>query len=153
MPLTPTPIGQIDLSGLTTTSARIRHLKDLGYRQAEIARRLGISDQHVSNVVRGPRPQAETVPGMAEPAVARYGARPEPLPVRLSVDGAGRILLPREWTVSPGRVFIARSFGRSIVLMDIADASEAARAGGHLDSAVDDLIAERRLEAMREFDD
>ena len=89
---------------------------------------------------------------MAEPAV-RYDARAAPLPARLCVDDDGRIALPSDWDVRPGQVFVARKFGGSIVLMDVADASEAARSGGPLDSAVDDLVAERRLEAMREFDD
>ena len=89
---------------------------------------------------------------MAEPAV-RYDARVAPLPARLCVEDDGRIVLPSDWDVRPGQVFVARKFGGSIVLMDVADASEAARSGGPLDSAVDDLVAERRLEAMREFDD
>lgn len=149
------PISEVDLTHLKTKSARIRRLKDLGYRQADIARHLGIRDQHVSNVLRAPRPRSETdapPPGFREPAKPFSGADPA-LPVRLVVERGGAIRLPGAWGVAPGRVFIARKFGGSIVLMDVAEASGAARTGGRLDSAVDDLVAERRLEAMREFDD
>ena len=154
--MTPTrSIAMVDLSHLKTKSARIRHLKDLGYRQADIARHLGILDQHVSNVVRGPRPKSETprpLPGVGEPTKAFMGSDTT-LPVRLIVERGGVVRLPEVWGVATGGVFIARKFGGSIVLMDAADASQAARSDRRLDSAVDDLIAERRLEAMREFDD
>jgi hypothetical protein len=148
-------IATVDLSHLKTKSARIRHLKDLGYRQADIARHLGILDQHVSNVVRGPRPKSETgpsTPGVVESTKAFAGTRTL-LPVRLIVERSGVVRLPASWDVATGSVFIARKFGGSIVLMDAADASEAARSGQLAGNAVDDLIAERRLEAMREFDD
>ena len=146
------PLSQVDLSHLTTTSARIRYLKDLGYRQADIARRLGIRDQHVSNVVRGPRPKSEGAPanGLSEPAPASFGHAPETLPARVSVDAAGRVALPSAWGVRPGSAFIARRFGDSIVLMDVREAARVAREAGDATSA---LIAERRLEAMREFED
>ena len=154
--MSPLPsIATVDLSHLKTKSARIRHLKDLGYRQADIARHLGILDQHVSNVVRGPRPKSEaprSTPGVGEPAKAF--TRPDvPLPVRLTVERGGVVRLPEIWGVATDSVFIARKFGDSIVLMDATDAAETARSERRPDSAVDELIAERRLEAMREFDD
>jgi len=104
-----------------------------------------------SEVNNPAQPAPAAVRGMAEPA-ARYDAG-LPLPARLSIDRAGKIQLPPEWHLPAGATFIARKFDGSIVLMDIADASEAARTGGSLKSATDELIAERRLEAMREFDD
>lgn len=144
-------------------SDRIRALARAGHSRAEIARLVDRSYQQVRQVLvadeaRARRAQSAiltpgTVSGVAEPAPVRYRVDPEPLPTRLSVDGLGRVQLPQQWRVSPGQVFIARKFGESIVLMDIANASEAARTGGRLDSVVDDFIAERRLEAMREFDD
>lgn len=154
--MTPTrPIATVDLSHLKTKSARIRHLKDLGYRQADIARHLGVLDQHVSNVVRGPRPKGEmshSMPGVGEPGRVFTGTEMA-RPVRLVVERGCVVRLPESWNLATGAVFIARKLGNSIVLMDAAEASEAARSGRRLDSAVDDLIAERRLEAMREFDD
>ena len=92
------------------------------------------------------------MPGVSEPG--RVFAGPDiARPVRLVVERGGVVRLPESWKVPTDGVFIARKFGGSIVLMDVTDASEAARSGGRLDSAVDALIAERRLEAMREFDD
>jgi hypothetical protein len=147
------PIASVDLSHLKTKSARIRHLKDLGYRQADIARHLGVRDQHVSNVVRAPRPKSEAGLGLGVREPSKAFPTAEPLPARLVVERGGVVRLPEAWDVAPGQVFIARKFGRSLVLMDVAEASEAARAGGPTANAVDDLIAERRLEGMREFDD
>jgi len=40
------------LDALPSKAARIRALKAEGYKQADIARHLGLSDQHVSNVLR-----------------------------------------------------------------------------------------------------
>jgi hypothetical protein len=153
-------IDAVDVSDLTTKSDKIRRYAALGFRRAAIADHLRIKYQFVRNVLvadeaRTMKNETSDGPpgGMAEPAPARYDTRSEPLPARLSVDGMGRVQLPPEWGVPRGSVFIARKFGMSIVLMDVANASEAARTGGGLDSVVDDLIAERRLEAMREFDD
>jgi hypothetical protein len=73
-----------------------------------------------------------------------------PLPQRLVVDDQGRISLPEAWRVRPGAVFVARNFHGDLVLMDAGAAADRARIQP---SAVDELIAERRLEAMREFDD
>lgn len=153
-------IAQVDVSDLRSKSDKIRRYAALGFRRAAIADHMGIKYQFVRNVLVGDEARHRTVEdgtgrmggGVAEPA-SRYDAGLEPLPARLGVDVQGRVRLPPEWGVPPGAVFIARKLGGSIVLMDIADASQAARAGGDLDSAVDGLIAERRLEAMREFDD
>lgn len=154
-------ISQIDVSDLgTNKSAKIRRYAALGFSRSAIANHLGIKYQFVRNVlvaqgasdVHNPAPTTPAaVRGMAEPA-ARYDAG-IPLPARLSIDRTGRIQLPPEWDLPVGATFVARKFDGSIVLMDIADASEAARTGGSLKSTTDELIAERRLEAMREFDD
>lgn len=40
----------IDLSHLTTTSAKIRHLLSLNYKRSDIAKMLNIRYQHVRNV-------------------------------------------------------------------------------------------------------
>ncbi len=154
-------ISQVDVSDLgTNKSAKIRRYAAMGFSRSAIASHLGIKYQFVRNVlvaqgaseVHNPaHTTAAAVRGMAEPA-ARYDAG-IPLPARLNVDRTGRIQLPPEWRVPAGATFVARKFDGSIVLMDLADASEAARPGGSLKSATDELIAERRLEAMREFDD
>lgn len=147
-------------------SDRIRELAAAGHSRADIARMVDRSYQQVRQVLvadeararrnaQGPRVNtAEAVPSpsVREPAAASYQARPEPQPARLQVDAMGRIQLPGDWGVPAGAVFIARSFHGSIVLMDVTQASEAARVGS-MGRASDDLIAERRLEAMRDFDD
>lgn len=144
-------------------SDRIRELAAAGHSRADIARLVDRSYQQVRQVLvadeaRMRRMGADGVRkadtgGFREPAAAPWQVRLEPRPARLQVDALGRVQLPGDWAVPAGAVFIARKFDGSIVLMDVADASEAARTGGSLNSAVDDLIAERRLEAMREFDD
>lgn len=154
-------LSQVDVSDLgTNKSAKIRRYAALGFSRSAIASHLGIKYQFVRNVLVAhgageaniaANPTPAVVRGMAEPAT-RYDAG-IPLPVRLSVDRTGKIQLPPEWRVPVGATFVARKFDGSVVLMDIADASETARSGGSLKSATDELIAERRLEAMREFDD
>jgi len=154
MALPDKPISAVDIAHIPSKSGRIRFLKDLGYRQADIARHLGIRDQHVSNVVRGPRPKHEArTPTQSVSEPSRPFRFDGPLPSRIVVEPGGVVRLPHQWGVSPGAAFIARKLGNSIVLMDVTHASEAARTASGPDSAVDALIAERRLEAMREFDD
>jgi hypothetical protein len=154
-------MSQVDVSDLgTNKSAKIRRYAAMGFSRSAIASHLGIKYQFVRNVLvaqgatkgeDSARPEPAVVGGMAEPAT-RYDAD-IPLPARLSVDRSGRIRLPPEWRIPTGATFVGRKFDGSIVLMDLADASEAARSGGRLESATDEFIAERRLEAMREFDD
>ena len=156
-------ISDVDVSDLgDNKSAKIRRYASLGFRRAAIADHLGIKYQFVRNVLvaedgRTGTPMkgsaVVTAPGFSEPSVTTYDPGAMDLPARLQVDDGGRVQLPAKWGAAPGQIFIARKLGDSIVLMDVASASEAARTGGGLNSAVDDLIAERRLEAMREFDD
>lgn len=147
-------------------SDRIRELAAAGHSRADIARMVDRSYQQVRQVLvadeararRNAQTPSRTAPvnapppGVREPATPNYQARPEPRPVRLQVDAVGRVQLPGEWGVPAGAVFIARNFRGSIVLMDVTQASEAARIAS-MDYDSDALIAERRLEAMREFDD
>lgn len=146
-------------------SDRIRELAAAGHSRADIARMVDRSYQQVRQVLvadeaRARRnaqgvsaaPVAAPARDVREPAATPYLAVPEPRPVRLQVDALGRVQLPREWAVASGSVFIARNFRGSIVLMDVSQASEAARIAS-MDYGSDALIAERRLEAMREFDD
>ena len=146
-------------------SDRIRELAAAGHSRADIARMVDRSYQQVRQVLVADEARARRTakspsrttpvnvpqPGVREPAAPDYRALPEPRPVRLQVDSLGRVQLPRDWGVPVGSVFIARNFHGSIVLMDVTQASEAARIAS-MDYDSDALIAERRLEAMREFD-
>ena len=146
-------------------SDRIRELAAAGHSRADIARMVDRSYQQVRQVLvadeararrnaKGPSriaPLNAPQPGVRAPVAPSYQARPEPRPVRMQVDALGRVQLPGAWGVPAGAVFIARNFHGSIVLMDVSQASEAARIAS-MDHGSDALIAERRLEAMREFD-
>lgn len=146
-------------------SDRIRELAAAGHSRADIARMVDRSYQQVRQVLvadeararrTAPSPSRTTpvnVPqlGVREPTTPTYQALPELRPVRMQVDALGRVQLPADWGVPAGAVFIARNFHGSIVLMDVSQASEAARIAS-MDYGSDALIAERRLEAMREFD-
>ena len=158
-------IGQVDVSDLGTKSAKMRRYAALGFSRTAIAEHMGVRYQFVRNVLVADEVRARQTtqyasdstsdpapPGFREPAPAPYQAATDLRPARVQVDASGRFHLPPEWGVVPGSVFIARNFHGSIVLMDVSQASEAARiASMGYDS--DALIAERRLEAMREFDD
>ena len=147
-------------------SDRIRELAAAGHSRADIARIVDRSYQQVRQVLvadeararrksQGPArslPVNVPLPGVREPTAPAWQAMDEPRPARLQVDAMGRVQLPGEWGVPAGAVFIARNFHGSIVLMDATQASEAARIAS-MDYGSDALIAERRLEAMREFDD
>lgn len=60
------PIDQVDLSGCTNHSQKMRQLHVLGYATADIARHLGKKYQHVRNVLIQPAPKAKV--DAAEPA-------------------------------------------------------------------------------------
>ena len=146
-------------------SDRIRELAAAGHSRADIARMVDRSYQQVRQVLvadeararrnaQGPRIDAPVVAATGafrEPPAPAWQAAAEPRPARVQVDAMGRVQLPGEWGVPAGAVFIARNFMGDIVLMDVTRAAEAARIES-MDRASDDLIAERRLEAMREFD-
>lgn len=146
----------IDVSDLgDNKSAKMRRYAQHGFSRSEIARHMGVRYQFVHNVLTAPGLGAES----AYRSDARQGVE-EPtagfqddsgLPMRLTVDAQGRIQLPPGWS-RPGAVFIARKFLNDVVLIDVSAASEAARLVS-MRSATDALIAERRWEAMREFDD
>lgn len=146
-------------SGLSI-SDRIRALAAEGRSRAEIARVVDRSYQQVRQVLVADEARArrnsqnasavQPSAGVAEQGAA-YQAKSPLLPVRLEVDRQGRVQLPRDWGLVPGSVFIARNFMGDIVLMSAVHASDAARVGDGTNSVVDDLIAERRWEAMREF--
>lgn len=157
-------IGEVDVSDLESKSAKMRRYAALGFSRTAIAEHMGVRYQFVRNVlvadeVRGRQTTHETsgsvsdpaLTGFREPTPRPYQASAEPRPARLQVDATGRVQLPADWGVPAGAVFIARNFMGDIVLMDVTRAAEAARVES-MGRASDDLIAERRLEAMREFD-
>lgn len=140
----------IDVSDLgTNKSARMRRYAQHGFRRADIARFMGVRYQFVRNVLEQADAAKAAEPGLSEDAVAFAPFDPR-LPVRLVVDDTGALRLPPAWKVAPGTVFVGRNFGGEIVLMP---ARAAAAAGQLPTSEVDDFIAERRREAMREFND
>jgi hypothetical protein len=158
-------IDQVDVSDLETKSAKMRRYASQGFSRTAIAEYMGVKYQFVRNVLvaeearahSSPRRDVDSTPdhgsfAFREPAPIPYQAMPEPRPARLQVDASGRVQLPRDWAIAPGSVFIARNFMGDLVLMDVTRASEAARIES-MSRASDALIAERRLEAMREFDD
>ncbi|MCC6304011.1 MAG: helix-turn-helix domain-containing protein [Rhodobacteraceae bacterium] len=79
---------KLALDALPSKAARIRALRAEGFRQAEIARFLGLSDQHVSNVLR--RSEREGIASERLPAEAARATRD------VEADaggGAGRVML------------------------------------------------------------
>jgi bifunctional DNA-binding transcriptional regulator/antitoxin component of YhaV-PrlF toxin-antitoxin module len=142
-----------------STSEKIRRLKQLGLRQADIARALGIRDQFVSNVVRRMRKDDTRSNGgsAAEtPTEARLSTARQ---VRTQVGEGGRVVLPAAFRVALGievgdpvflrlednelRVFTPRAAvcrAQELVSRFVPDEV----------SLVDELIAERRAEAARE---
>ena len=77
-------------SRLPTKAAKIRALGEAGYPRARIADFLGISYQHVRNVLHRPQPLAAPAPGAATGAVdvPKYG--------QAEIDASGAIHLPTE---------------------------------------------------------
>ena len=142
-----------------STSEKIRRLKQLGLRQADIARALGIRDQFVSNVVRRMRKDDTRSNGgsAAEtPTEARLSTARQ---VRTQVGEGGRVVLPAAF-----RVALGIEVGDPVFLrledneLRVFTPREALRRAQELVSRfvpdevslVDELIEERRAEAARE---
>jgi hypothetical protein len=144
-----------------TVSDKIRALDAAGYPRAEIARLLGKRYQHVRNVLEadklprsGPVDVSAPCGGVREPSAA-FGKT-----VRLEVD-AGMVRFPNEVLAALGSglqgVLIAELQDGRLVIFGAQAARERVRAkvaklniapGRRLS---EELIAERRLEAAREF--
>lgn len=149
-------------SDLKTKSDKIRRLAQEGYRQADVARFLEISDQHVSSVLRSDR--LKKVHGFKESAdTPEFGARETSSRLLLKVDGAGRVLLPAHVRQamgidSDGDELMANLRDGELSLLTPAMAIEKAqRLVRELipgdDSLAGQLIADRRQEALAELDD
>jgi AbrB family looped-hinge helix DNA binding protein len=130
---------------LPTKSAKIRALARAGFKNAVIARYLGIRDQHVSNVLRQDADKKREATDLPPPVVTRLG--PE-----------GRIVIPADYRRSAGlkegdEVIISLD-GDTVRLVSREGAirrvqAEIARHVPASVSLVDELIAERRQEATR----
>ncbi len=142
------------LDALPTKAARIRALSAYGLRQAEIARHLGVSDQHVSHVLI--RSKKAGIAPEALPASDDSGTFGLAQGARLMPDMLGRIILMPEVLGSlglkPSEGLVVTTEGRSLRLVPADAALQRARdlvrafdigAG----SPVDELLAERRREA------
>lgn len=160
------------VAGLPTKAAKIRKLGAAGYSRQAIADFLGISYQHVRNVLAQPRVSAGaygTPPRTLAKGMAESPGSPYAVPVtefmsdigtaRFQVDADGRITLTPELLAllqtAPGRILTARFEKGELILMSVDAAIRRARAaippwkpGEPLWS--DKLIAERRAEAARE---
>jgi len=137
-------------------SEMIRRLVGAGYRQADVARFLDISDQFVSNVVRQPkRPQAAHTP----PSARDYSNSAAGLREHLKFDSEGRLAVPAAFRKAmelgeSGEVFARVVDGElRIATTEVAvrRVQEMVRKmiPGNV-SLVDSLIADRREEAARE---
>lgn len=147
------PLKRKALDALPTKAARIRALGGEGFRQADIARFLGVSDQHVSHVlIRSMKA------GIASEILApATGGRSPAHGGALVPDVDGRIALPPDLLAAlnlrPGEGFLASIEGLTLRLVPAGTALDRARdlvrafdTGSG--SPVDELIAERRREAM-----
>ncbi len=147
-----------------TIADKIRALAAAGYSRGDIASFLNRSYQQVRQVLvqderRKTRLEQESPLTAVREAWAAYKAS-EPPPYRIAVDNEGRITLPAEWGFEPGQLFVARKVFSDIVMLNGPGA--AAEAGGTSELgplpadqwyASEDLIAERRREAVKELDD
>ena len=142
-----------------THSAVIRFLASKGYERKHIAKFLGKRYQHVRNVlVQGPpkRDQHSKAAGGKNSLVNKHLGRGG---LRIQIGNAGRIVIPVEirkaMGVDDGDTLSARVEDGVLVLMSpdtaIRKAQELVRRYIPEDvSLVDELIAERRAEAVRE---
>jgi AbrB family looped-hinge helix DNA binding protein len=137
-----------------TKAEKIRRLKRLDLRQADIARALGIRDQFVSNVV-----QREKRTSRSLAKVAAVGLRPGPRQARIQIGEAGRLVIPADFRAALGMapgddVLVRLEDGELRILTPrqairkaqqlLSDCLPADR------SLAEELIAERRREAARE---
>ncbi len=134
-------------------SEKIRRLKRLELRQADIARALGISDQFVSNVVQDEKRAARS---QAKSAV---GSSAEPRQARIQIGEAGRLVIPADFRaalgLAPGDDVLVRLEDGELRILTPRQAIRKAQQllsdclPDHR-SLAEELIAERRREAARE---
>jgi AbrB family looped-hinge helix DNA binding protein len=139
----------------TSTSEKIRRLKLLGMRNADIARTLGIRDQFVSNVLRRAKAKSAT----AAMARERLDTAARPLHANVQVGKAGRVVIPAAIRSALGigigdTLLLQVEDGQLRVLTPpsaIRQAQELLREYLPVKrSLADELVAERRHESERE---
>ena len=159
------------VDGPGTKSDKIRALSAAGMSRADIARALGIRYQHVRNVLVGDEQAGRAVADGPVAASRGPQARSDAAastdgssagPVKLRVGPNGEVVLPvpvlEALGLRPGMALAARIENGELRLYTIAEAVRRAQdlmrsvvpAGVSL---VDELIAERREEARREWAD
>lgn len=139
-------------------SEMIRRLAGAGYRQADVARFLGVRDQFVSNVVRNEKSKAPD----RSSVTSKPASQSADLRARLTLDEEGRISIPpalrTAMAVADGDEVIARVVDGEL---RVATPAMAVRRVQKMvrelipgnDSLADSLIADRREEAAREARD
>lgn len=150
--------------GQQSKSGKIRVLYKAGYRQADIARHLGIRDQFVSNVVRGMKDKSiqgkAASPEVTYPDDAKEDEGDEaPRVLRVTMGPQGRIVVPvafrQAMGVDEGSVVVLEREGEIVRMMseDAAVRAVQAMVRRYVPkdvSLVDALLAERRREAEGE---
>ena len=153
--------------GLPTKSEKIRRLAAAGFQRADIARFLDIRYQHVRNVLVAPRPKRTTgtpspdkAPNAASPPQGTEAAvEPEHRWVWTTVGKGGRVDIPASLLAAMGLAEgdpiqisldggVARILPRDAVLREVQ--TYVRRHVPEDVSLVDELLAERRLEAGRD---
>ncbi len=160
------------VEGQPTKAAKIRRLGSAGYKRQAIADFLGISYQHVRNVLKQPSassatyaiPSARRTRGVADSGVAPYEPPTTEFDAgigiaRLVIDGHGRITLTPELIAAlgtrTGGLITARLENGELIIMGLDAALRFVRRGipqwkPGQPRWSDELIAERRAEAARE---
>ena len=151
---------RLSVSGLRTTSAKIRALAAQGKARADIARLLGIRYQHVRNVLEHDKVRnSETAGGSLMPSDAPADLAAS---VKVRLGPEGRIVVPAAFReaigLKDGDVLFARLEGGEIHLLTAKAAMLRAQAIVRQFipddvSLVDELIEDRRREAKRESED
>ncbi len=163
--------------GLRTKAARIRALAAAGFDRSEIANALGLGYQHVYNVLsasagrsgrlRDGGPEAVSASAVAYPYPDAAQGEPDhdpagPDPVRAIVETGGRVNVPAAFLealgVSEGDSVVLTLEGDEVRLCgpDAAIRRVQRLVARYVPADVglaDELIAERRREAARDFDD
>lgn len=160
------------VEGQPTKAAKIRRLGSAGYKRQAIADFLGISYQHVRNVLKQPSvvsatyaiPSARRTRGVADSGAAQYEPPSTEFDAaigiaRFVIDGQGRITLSPELIAAlgtrKGGLITARLENGELIVMGLEAVLRFVRRGipkwkpGQTRWS-DELIAERRAEAARE---
>ncbi len=153
------------VAGLQTKSDKIRELAKAGYSRSEIADFLGVRYQFVRNVLVNDERVARRVDGTPRRderevrSAALSGAKPDPVTARVGPDG--RVAIPAEFLAALGLTGndpVILSLDDDVIrLMSLPGSVRRVQAMVRRFvpegvSLVDELLAERRLEAEREDD-